>query len=385
MNSNIGRLTIVSPATLEALSIHLLAALEVLASTVPSPSAQDIKLLLCPAMHACLACMRKSFLLADGASPISAHAEAPPPQEHLRVSSRPPLPHLQPLTDAAAALLSSLLRSASKALSPALYSEVQTSLTAESPSSHHAGLVALLVSLEARQKPSVPPRTIPDVLTTLLQLLADSPLLSPMTPITHGPKAARLRMSGNAADLIETRAASSDACMPRREWVHGNRLSGSCALAVLTLRCIESVTAQAAAFRNIGPAGHAVVPSMASFAVALVALASSVAQQDDGQALREGVLLALMGACAVVTGVLRHREALVQPAWPVLPSFCSSVLHALTALYPSSSPGYGLSCVCRWNVLLMQNVLRTSVFRKSFAVHAAQRHDGASCFALTPH
>jgi hypothetical protein len=290
------------PAAQHRLLLHGLAAIEVLLdAAVATSQIIDTKApvetgtgsVLPQIAQLCMSCLRTVI-------------EHPLPAEGSTLLTSPPL------ADAAAALLARMQQHGNKVVSPPHYECIKVWLASGGAAERRAVLTALLVSLEARQKPCVPARAVPDILAQLLHNLVDSPLARP-TRSSLLPVPCALQ---HAEQSITARASQD--------------LDEACSEAVLCLRCAESIVAQAATFRKLGPAGPALLSSACSIMQAIQT--QCVRAPAAASSNVEGLLLVIMGLCALVSSVVRNREDVVKATWHSLAAFTTAALHSLVAL-----------------------------------------------------
>ena len=276
--------------------LHLIGALEGLLPALPEQAAAAVRMLRACLSLARLAAERPSYPLPSAAvSP----AAAPPQAGHL----------FPPSLEAAAALLPQLLAAGGAVAWAGLCADVQRLLTSERRGDRAAGLTALLVSLEQRKKLH-PPRAVPDACMALLQLLHAWPAAS-------GTRPGQVKTAGLGTD--------SSALVTLRD---------GCDEMLLVLRCIDSIAAQSAAFRNLGPAGVGLLPALATTATDLADATGRCDSRSGsaGRALMQALVLVFLQLCATVSGILRQRADIVEACWAPLAPCCSGGLRFLRAL-----------------------------------------------------
>ena len=198
----------------------------------------------------------------------------------------------QPVATAAAALLAHLLGVAHQRVSPLLFDNISECLLQQCATQNLAGLMALLVSLEAYTKPAVAAYVVSDTLAAVLHVLSRAQL---------------------------------NTCEPSAQYLAAS--SPAVSLAVLCVRCLESVMAQPAAFRQLGAAGPLLLP-------AVLALMQQLESSRSGQASTraEEHLLVLAGACAAVAAAVRRRPELLPAACGTVAACARSALRSLQRL-----------------------------------------------------
>ena len=283
------------------LLLHCLAAMEALlqAAGGPDPAGTTNKqvavdpTLLKSVQQCCMRCLHVACV----GSQLRKHQAASGPNQGGNES----MLHSSPLADATSALLGKVQQHATPALALQLFDNVKALLNAEELHAQCAGAIALLHSLEARRKPQLPGRTVPDVLNQLVHKLAD------------------------AASALESVGAYLD----RHQCSEATDTQLQLDASVLLLRCVESIIAQVAAFRQLGPAAPSLLPVLARL---LVAVRFAVVSGALGPCGHQGALLVIMGCCAVLSSVVRNRAESIKGAWPIVAAVTTGALVALQAV-----------------------------------------------------
>jgi hypothetical protein len=239
--------------------------------------------------------------------------------------STTPLPSSQ--AQGALALFCQAISAAGAEAADELRATTRTMLRADSMHAEQTGLTILLVSLEVRHQ-LLDGRTVTEALRAILQSLASRPLSS-LLPYVRRRSDAGMKRNTAYAD----QGGSSAACMQMENVPAGVLpLAAPCFNMLLRLRCIDSIAAQAAAFRKLGPSGPALLPSLASTSADLAELAQCKSRE---LVLHEPACLMLMmlfmQLIASVTSVVRQRPELLDDSWHSLAPCCTSGLRFLAS------------------------------------------------------
>lgn len=106
----------------------------------------------------------------------------------------------------------------------------------------------------------------------------------------------------------------------------------------LALRCIESMVAQRADFRHIGPVLHQVTSCVSASTHAVLSQVRAAAKDTKASpAPVVGVLQIIAGCCSLVTALMRHRSEAVEAVVATLPYLSRQWLECFSTL--ATAPG----------------------------------------------